>query len=154
MAMPLIKQILNRIVGIENSINELENIDLDFNNKITELMKYKEFNNPTILADKTKIISITPLVGSNYSGFGNSFYYKIGTKVHVHLGLKDLTSNASNKVFIMPKGYRPNATASILGYSYGTTSLIGGTVYDTGSIEIHPQNAPYATFDFEYDAFN
>ena len=133
MAMPLIKNILNKILNLE---------------------KMNNYNDAIILADKTKIKTITPLVGSNYSGYGNSFYYKIGSKVHVHIGLRDLTANTVNNVATLPEGYRPNTSIAILGYSYSATSIIAGTIYSVGKIEINPQNAPFATFDVEYDVFN
>jgi hypothetical protein len=54
--------------------------------------------------DTNIIIPITPnTVGiSNHEGYGNSYYYKIGTRVHVHLGLKVEPKNLVD-IIILPE---------------------------------------------------
>ena len=33
------------------------------------------------------IHQVTPTVGSNYEHYGNTYYYKVGSRVHVHVGI-------------------------------------------------------------------
>lgn len=60
---------------------------------------YEEFRKN----EKIHLIPITPLAGNNYEGYDNCFYYKKNTRIHVHLGLKDLTQNTNNTIFTMPE---------------------------------------------------
>ena len=109
-------------------------------------------NDATVLANITTK-AITPTAGSNYSGYGNSFYYKIGTRVHVHLGLQGLTANTSQNVATMPSGYKPAGTFAIIGLGGSQSEIIGGQQYEGGTISIRPASQ-YALFDYEYDAYN
>lgn len=124
----------------------------NLNNNFNELNKVSRANDPTLLTNITPI-EITPTAGSNYSGYGNSYFYKIGTRVHIHLGLQGLTANTNQYVATIPEGYRPRGTLAIVGLGATQTEIIGGQAYPGGSISIQPVSQ-YALFDYEYDAFN
>ena len=115
--------------------------------KINDLIAY---NDTSVLVNPTKI-PITPLVGSNYSGFGNSFYYKIGSRVHIHLGLQGLTPNTSQTVFAPPAGYRP--TTNVAGAGVGG-SMSEVVPYQLGNSVSLRSPSQYALIDIEYDAFS
>ena len=123
----------------------------NLNNNFNEVNKVNVKNDASLLMSSSDIIPITPKAGSNYSTYGNSYYYKKGTRVHVHLGLQGLTPNASNVVFEFPEGYRPKNVMSIIGLSQGVNDIIGGQAH--GYIQIYPTHE-YALFDFEFDVFN
>lgn len=117
------------------------------------LDKVLEMNNPDILLDKKEVINITPLVGSNYEIYGNSYYYKKGSKVYLHMGLSGLTANTSKTVFVMPVGYRPYSRISISGQGSGYNTTCGGELKTDGTL-ILTSTSTYAVFSVEYDSFN
>lgn len=110
-------------------------------------------NDSSLLINESDIIAITPSVGANYGNYGSSWYYKKGTKVHVHLGLSGLTANNTNDIFVLPEGYRPKGLIGITGLGEGMYQVIGGQVTTIGEIKIYPLNE-YALFDVEFDAFS
>ena len=137
---------------ITKSVNDLTNYMLT-----TTINGYidKEFkkNDSSILADAT-ITSITPLVGSNYASYSNSYYYKIGSRVHIHLGLSGLTANTLQKVFDIPSGYRPYSHLVSIGQG-GGSDIVGQGVIDTDHHSLYVRSpSAYISVDFDYDAFS
>ena len=137
---------------ITKSVNDLTNYTLSttINNNFDKVLKK---NDASILADVTPT-TITPSNGSNYSAYSNSFYYKIGTRVHIHLGLKGLTANTLQQVFDIPVGYRPNGHMVTVGQG-GGSDLVGQAIIeaDTHTLDVRSPSA-YLSADFEYDAFS
>lgn len=89
---------------------------------------------------------------SNYVGFGGSFYYKVGTRVHIHLGIK-VESDAWESLFQLPAGYRPY---SVVQQSLCGSSLVmntGVNVGSDGNVSVQT-NSNYIGGDFEFDAFS
>lgn len=121
-------------------------------NAETEINKAIKTNDASILASVTPI-NITPTAGSNYAPYGNSFYYKIGTRVHVHLGLQGLTPDTNQYVATMPTGYIPYTALAIVGVGGSSSEVIGGQILVSGAISIRPVSQ-YALFDIEYDTFS
>ena len=111
-------------------------------------------NDSSLLVDKTNIIPIIPLVGSNFGNYGNSYYYKIGSKVHVHLGLSSLTAKTNNNIFTLPEGYRPKDAIAGTGVGGALSEITSYQVWNTGAITVYPQSTGYVLTDFEFDAFN
>lgn len=137
---------------ITKSVNNLDNYMLT-----TTINGYidKEFkkNDASILADAT-ITSITPLVGSNYASYSNSYYYKIGSRVHIHLGLSGLTANNLQKVFDIPSGYRPYSHLVSIGQG-GGSDLVGQGIVDIDHHSLYVRSpSAYISVDFDYDAFS
>lgn len=102
-------------------------------------------------------IEITSLTnGSIYSANGGAWYYKQGTRVHVHLAVSGITSGTVVKLYTMPAGYRPAAGSIIAGAAYSATSTCG--CYISGSTGViygfTARTNGTATFDFDYDAFS
>ena len=152
----------NIIVGFNTAYGrnaQFTNIQVEISNSATtysenqNLNKIKSdfaVNDPSVLATVNPI-PITPLVGSNYSSYGDSYYYKIGTKVHIHLGLQGLTANSNLTIFTIPQGYRPKSSISVVG--------LGQSMYETvvaqiGNSVFLRSPSTYALIDTEYDAFN
>lgn len=136
----------------ETPINS-SNLNLLQDNVEDAIGEVNKINDANLLMSSSDVIPITPTTGSNYGNYGNSYYYKKGTKVHVHLGLSGLTPNASSVVFTLPEGYRPKDIPPIIGLGQGVNEIIGGQVQGYGEIMIYP-TSQYALFDFEFDAFN
>lgn len=94
--------------------------------------------------------NITPSVGSNYSGMGNSYYEVSNNLVHIHLGLQGLTANSVQQVFQMPSGYRPTSVVYVLGQGGSSyTSVVYAKIEADGKISVRPYDQ-YANADFWY----
>lgn len=134
------------------------NIQLELGDKATPYTPYRDFISASIKNDQnlkltqSNIISITPLVGSNYEAYGNCYYYKVGTRVHVHLGLSDLTPNDANVVFKLPEGFRPLTLVTAVGVGQGLDENVSIQLSLYGDITVYTKSI-YALFDFEFDAF-
>jgi hypothetical protein len=119
--------------------------------KITTLENQNKMNTASLIFDTTKRITITPTSGSAYSSFGNCYYYKKGTRVHIHIGIQGLTANSNTQISTLPAGYRPDSYIAGLG--------IGNTLAQKSAIQIETDGkvivrteGQYALIDFEYDA--
>lgn len=113
-----------------------------------------KINESTMLFDEGNIIKVTPTTGQNVTNWGGSYYYKVGTKVHVHLGI-NLNTNVRSEIFNLPEGFRPKGTICTFGGgadgNVPDTSLI--EVIETGKIYAK-SNTKFVCADIEYDAFN
>lgn len=110
---------------------------------------YNKDNLNTYLHNK---IPITPANASNYAPFGNSYYYKAGNKVHIHLGLQNLTANTVLTIFEMPADYRPFCDYfSVPAIGGNMANKAGATVKKSdGKINVRSEDT-YLFADFEYD---
>lgn len=97
----------NTPVSAENLNKIQSDLKSDAESKIAEeIDKKHKMNDNGLLFKGSDIIAITPSLGTNHSSWGGSYYYKIGTKVHIHLGI-NLNTNVRSEIFNMPRGYRP-----------------------------------------------
>jgi len=111
-------------------------------------------NNADILATVTPTNITTLTNGTPYSSNGGCWYYKIGTRVHVHLAVSGLSANSSTNLYTMPSGYRPISGSILAGCAVGGTNA--GGCYITANGVIYgwtARSTGIATFDFDYDAF-
>lgn len=116
---------------------------------------FEEFinaENEPSLESISQLISITPAKGSNYEGYGNSYYYKKGSTVYVHLGLSNLTVNTLEVIYTLPVGHRPNQVIAFSGIGGDLTQMACGQITDDGTIKIQSPSS-YALFDFCFKAF-
>ncbi|MBP5170326.1 MAG: hypothetical protein ILP14_14180 [Oscillospiraceae bacterium] len=98
--------------------------------------------------------TMTPSVGSTYSTYGGLYYYKVGTKVHVNVGLQGLpnTSYTANNVGTLPAGYRPSHQVSAV-CAGGTGSSYAQVIVTTqGTIAVYT-NQQYVNGQIEFDVF-
>lgn len=96
--------------------------------------------------------------GAPYSNLGGCWYYKTGTRVHVHFACTDLTADTNNTVYQMPTGYRPYKT--ICAGGRGSTGTVHGCIYITGGsgsssgkVTLRAETGNICAADIEYDAF-
>lgn len=101
---------------------------------------------------KSSIIhQVTPNGATNHAFYGGTFYYKIGSRVHVHIGIK-LTSTADTNIFTLPVGFRPYTIIGANGLGNITNSTSGVQITSDGSVTVNTQNS-YALIDVEFDTF-
>lgn len=118
-----------------------------------ELEKELESLNSKMILKEPDIQVITPLSGENYTDWGNSYYYKISSRVHVHLGLQNLTTNRNVTICNLPIGYRPYSRVIGQG-SCGTLGNVSRIEIKTsGEIHIATQDT-YCGCDVEFDALS
>lgn len=119
---------------------------------LSVLPNVAELNSKMILKEPD-IQVITPLSGENYTDWGNSYYYKISSRVHVHLGLQNLTTNRNVTICNLPIGYRPYSRVIGQG-SCGTLGNVSRIEIKTsGEIHIATQDT-YCGCDVEFDALS
>ena len=134
-------------------ITTLNNDVTELNGKVENIKVTDIINDPTKLVDEEAIKNITPTNGVNYENYGNSYYYKVGTRVHVHFGVSGLTANQYVKLFTLPDGYRPYQAVTCVGTGEGATKIIPMTINNVGECVVYTDDQ-YCQIDCEFDAFN
>ena len=117
-----------------------------------KISKASDINVSSLKLNSNIIQSFIPQQATSYESYGGCYYYKIGTKVHVHLGIS-VPDTATKNIYTLPQGYRP--------YSRVGNSGCGSNVQNTGGIQIDTDGTikagsleGYVLVDIEYDAFN
>ena len=100
-----------------------------------------------------EVIDITPISGSNYSGYGNCYYYKKGSRVHIHIGIQGLTGGVNTTISILPSGYRPSSLISAIGFGTSWSEKAVLLITQNGELNVQSEGS-YAMIDVEYDAFS
>lgn len=94
----------------------------------------------------------TLTTGTEMTSYGGVYYYKIGSRVHINIGVSGLSSNVAALLFTLPVGYRPNHTVG----NIGTGSTIGNygrvRVESNGEVSISA-NAAQACAYIDFDVF-
>ena len=108
-------------------------------------------NDSALLFDKSKRIEPTLSVGGHQASYGGCYYYKIGTKVHLHVGLNGLTANTLHTAFTLPVGYRPDSYITNRGSGGTATTESFCQVSSAGAVMVRSADT-YALVDLEYDA--
>lgn len=108
-------------------------------------------NNASVLCKATPIVP-TLTDGSHYSAVGGCWYYKVGCRVHVHIGVTGLTSGTTADLWYMPEGYRPYSHVGVVGTGSSMTNYARLRISPQGRVFVNA-NAVSANVDVEYDAF-
>lgn len=122
-------------------------------NEIDELNSNFKINNPNLLFDTSNIIYFTPTEGESYDFYGGCYYYKVGTKVYIHIGMKIDVDNVT-LIYTLPEGYRPNHLVGFIGF--GSNALEGVSkvqIEDNGKIKVY-DGGGFVLIDIEYEAVN
>lgn len=101
---------------------------------------------------KSSIIhQVTPTVGSNYEMYGNTYYYKVGSRVHVHVGM---SINAQNYtiIFTLPIGFRPKTMLGFVAPGSSLDNFAGLQIGTDGTVATIAKNG-YVIADMEFDTF-
>jgi hypothetical protein len=108
--------------------------------------------------DASNLCDITPTVptlaaGSHHATYGGCWYYKIGHRVCVHIGVAGITANTTTTLWQMPAGYIPYSGIAVNGQGSGYNNVARARVTGTGAVIVNSSQA-YATVYLEYDAFS
>lgn len=138
-------------VGIMGKYDPLVGGDLQVRGK--DITKEFKINNENIYLDSTNIIPITPTSGSNYSTYGDCYYYKKGSRVHVHIGISGLTANTNTAIFTLPTGFRPNHFLSGTGIGASMSNISVIQIDINGGITVRSPNQ-YALIQIDFDVIS
>ena len=101
---------------------------------------------------KSSIIhQVTPTNGTNHPYYGGTYYYKTGSRVHVHIGI-NLTTKNDTTIFTLPVGYRPYTIIGAVGLGTATNATSGVQILKNGNVVVNTQSS-YALIDAEFDTF-
>lgn len=108
--------------------------------------------------DASVLCPVTPIVptldaGTHHATYGGCWYYKIGYRVRVHIGVAELTANTKTTLWQMPTGYIPKAGIAVNGQGSTYANVCRARVTSTGEVIVNSA-AAYATAYMEYDAFS
>lgn len=121
------------------------------NEAIANSNKKHNINDATLLFSQNDLIYFTPVNGTGYAYYGNCYYYKVGTRVHIHLGLSGLPNGQVN-IFTLPVGYRPLSAMGGAGVGDVPSHYAGWEVITNGNVSVHTAYG-YMLADIEFDAF-
>lgn len=108
--------------------------------------------------DASVLCTVTPIEPTllepcyHSTTYGRCWYYKIGHRVHLHVGISGLTSGTTADVFYLPEGYRPYSMVSNVGTGTSMTNYSRLRVATDGRVFVNA-NAASACVDIEFDAF-
>lgn len=110
-------------------------------------------NDPDVLCAVTPIEPTLTSPYTHHDAYGRCYYYKIGHKVHVHIGVGGLTSGTTADLWYMPTGYRPRSYVSVVGSGGSMSTYVRMRIAENGRVYVNA-NATNACVDMEYDAFS
>ena len=110
-----------------------------------------KFNDASVTCPAT---AIHPTLdnGSEYTDYGGVYYYKIGCRVHVNIGVSGLTSGSATTIFTLPTGYRPLHTVSNVCTAGSLTTYVRIRVFSDGTVTINA-NSQWADGYIDFDVF-
>lgn len=112
-------------------------------------------NDASLLLSQT--IRKVPTLNRGTISDNGTFYYKIGTRVHVNIAVVGLGSISSATIlFTLPAGYRPSNFIAYSGYtgSHNTASEAPkGFVDSAGNVTYDPTPSGAVFASVEFDAF-
>lgn len=97
------------------------------------------------------IHQVTPTNGTNYAYYGGTYYYKVGSRVHVHVGISINVQNYTT-IFTLPVGFRPKTVLGFVGVGSGLDNFAGLQIDPSGPITTIAKNG-YVLADMEFDTF-
>jgi hypothetical protein len=116
-----------------------------------DALAVKELNRK-LNVSASDIVSITPLAGQNYPNWGGCYYYKSGSRVHVHLGIQGLQANQVATVFVLPEAVHPKTRIFSVGPSGSFPGVSRTEIALDGGVNV-TSNDTYAAADIEYDTY-
>lgn len=119
---------------------------------IPQYTKRKEEMKNINILKQTDIKYFTPNNASNYEGYGNCYYYKVGSRVHLHVGVS-ISNTSSITIGILPEQYKPITAVCAVGLGSNMSNFSTMQVTEDGGISINSSSG-YALIDVEYDTLN
>ena len=96
--------------------------------------------------DKTEI---TPTNATAYSTYGNCYYERHGSIVHVHIGVSGLTANTATIIASLPSAIIPSTKILACGMGGSFTLGVICRIETNGSVQVYSEGT-YALADFVY----
>lgn len=120
---------------------------------IPQYTERKEEKKNMNILKQTDIKYFTPNNNANnYNGYGGCYYYKVGSRVHLHIGVSvNTTSNIS--IGTLPEQYKPITVVSCIGLGASLETYSAIQINEAGLITINSKTG-YALIDLEYDTLN
>jgi len=108
--------------------------------------------------DASVLCAVTPIeptlsAGANYATYGGCWYYKIGHRVTVHIGVSGLTTGEDTTLWTLPAGYRPRSSIGWVGNAGGIGSYGRFRITSAGVVRAYSA-AQYALGEISFDAFS
>lgn len=119
---------------------------------MAELKMMTDELNRKLNVSAADIVSFTSLVGQNYPNWGGCYYYKSGSRVHVHLGIQGLPANTVATVFILPDIVHPKTRILSIGSSGSFPGVARVEISLDGGINVTSQDS-YVAADIDYDTY-
>lgn len=119
---------------------------------MAELKMMTDELNRKLNVSVSDIVNFTPLAGQNYPNWGGCYYYKSGSRVHVHLGIQGLPANQVATVFVLPEAVHPKTRIFSVGSSGSFPGVARTEIALDGGINVTSQDT-YAAADIEYDTY-
>ena len=119
---------------------------------MAELKTMTDELNRKLNVSVSDIVNFTPLAGQNYPNWGGCYYYKSGSRVHVHLGIQGLPANQVATVFVLPEAVHPKTRIFSVGSSGSFPGVARTEIALDGGINVTSQDT-YAAADIEYDTY-
>lgn len=119
---------------------------------MAELKTMTDELNRKLNVSVSDIVNFTPLAGQNYPNWGGCYYYKSGSRVHVHLGIQGLPANTVATVFILPDIVHPKTRILSIGSSGSFPGVARVEISLDGGINVTSQDS-YVAADIDYDTY-
>lgn len=115
--------------------------------------------NDLAVNDASVLCTVTPIIptlntGTHYSTYGGCWYYKIGSRVRLHIGVNGLTASTQTTLWTMPAGYRPKSGIAFTGQGSSSANYSRCRVTSAGEVWVNVSSGVLATAYCEYDAFS
>ena len=107
---------------------------------------------PKIKSENIVYFTPTNANVSNYEGYGNCYYYRVGSRVHLHIGVK-IDTTKMELIYILPTGYKPITALGYVGIGASMSSYATIQITTNGGLNIYSSSG-YALIDCEYDTLN
>ena len=101
---------------------------------------------------KSSIIhQVTPTNGTNHPYYGGTYYYKVGSRVHVHVGIS-INVQSYTVIFTLPVGFRPKTILGFVGVGSSLDNFAGLQIDPSGPVAVIAKNG-YVLADMDFDTF-
>ena len=119
---------------------------------IPQYTERKEEKKNINILKQTDIKYFTPNNATNYNGYGGCYYYKVGSRVHLHIGVSVNTTSGIS-IGTLPEQYKPITAVSDIGLGASLETYSAVQINEAGLITINSKTG-YALIDVEYDTLN
>ena len=146
-----LENVIKKIVGDNNYGDTLPIGAIVDYNGTTVPDGYEEVDETAVNLKTSIIHYVTPTVGSNYELYGNTYYYKVGSRVHVHVGIS-INAKTYTEIFTLPVGFRPKTMLGFVAPGSGLDNFAGLQIQPDGKVATIAKNG-YVIADMEFDTF-